>query len=96
MEIDKADPETQRDVDIMILDYLICIRIRAMLCGRTAKPEDQTQSQDGWAFNSIYHCKCASMAHPMRPCMTEENTSQIYTATRAHPPAGSADQTTAT
>lgn len=55
MESDQANPGTQIEVDIMILDYLLCIAIDTALHGRAAKQQDQAESWDAnWVLNSVH------------------------------------------
>ncbi|PYI10500.1 hypothetical protein BO78DRAFT_202428 [Aspergillus sclerotiicarbonarius CBS 121057] len=55
MEPQTADPDTQIEVNLMILDYLLCITIDLVLCSGEAKNEGQ-QAHDwdlSWNFNTI-------------------------------------------
>ena len=101
MESDQANPVTQTEVDIMILDYLLCIAIDTVLHGRAAKQQDQAESRGAdWVLNSV-HSKFkyprkyrADAGYPSVPCnlekdRTKERSIQIHTANRLHPPTGS-------
>ena len=55
MESDQANPVTQTEVDILILDYLLCIAIDTVLHGRAAKQQDQAESRGAdWVLNSVH------------------------------------------
>ncbi|PWY65945.1 hypothetical protein BO94DRAFT_504594 [Aspergillus sclerotioniger CBS 115572] len=55
MEFQTADPDTQIEVDLMILDYLLCVTIDLVLCSGKAKTEgQQTRDWDvSWNLNTI-------------------------------------------
>ena len=50
MDSDKANPDTQHDVDIIILDYLLCIGIDALIHGRKTG-RGHIESMDNWVLN---------------------------------------------
>ena len=55
MESRTADPDTQLEVDLMILDYLLCVTIDLVLCAGKAKDEGQ-QTHDwelSWNLKTI-------------------------------------------
>lgn len=51
---DKADPEVQSDVDTLILDYLLCNAINAILRSRIAERRGQVHSWDVTGFMSLF------------------------------------------
>lgn len=54
MDSNKADPDIQTDVDILILDYLLCTTIETILSRRIAEREgDQRQWDIDWQMNSV-------------------------------------------
>lgn len=53
MESDKADFDTQTEVDILMLDYLLCISIDTILFGSTVKEESQVECDD-WILSSVH------------------------------------------
>lgn len=58
MESPTADPDTQAEVDLMILDYLLCMAIHQVLDSGNGKFEDDTS----WSLDTIN-----SMDISMRP-----------------------------
>ncbi|RAL06303.1 uncharacterized protein BO80DRAFT_7789 [Aspergillus ibericus CBS 121593] len=65
MEFPTADPDTQIEVNLMILDYLLCITIDLVLCHGAAKSEGQ-QSHNwdlSWNLNTIDTIR-AVLLHP--------------------------------
>ena len=70
MDLNKADPDTQTDIDIMILDYLLCIAIETALSGRIAERQGhQFQWDNDWCINSINS--------ELNPPSTMQSTSRI-------------------
>lgn len=69
MDSDKANLDTQNDVDLIILDYLLCIGIDVLIHGRKTD-RGRTESWDNWVLNSI-HSKSRSRSisghGPVRP-----------------------------
>lgn len=53
MDTDRADPDIQHDVDLIILDYLLCIGIDALIHGRKMG-RGQTENWDNWVLHSIH------------------------------------------
>lgn len=49
MESPTADPDTQAEVDLMILDYLLCMAIDQVLDSGNGKVEDDTS----WSLDTI-------------------------------------------
>ena len=58
---DKADPAVQLDVDVMVLDYLVCNAINATLRSRIAERQGQLHSWDVLGFLSLSSSR--SMIH---------------------------------
>lgn len=54
MDTASADPDTQTDVNLLILDYLLCLAIEAVLSKRISEREGhQSQWDAGWLVNSV-------------------------------------------
>ena len=53
MDSDKTNTDTQHDVDLIILDYLLCIGIDVLIHGRKTG-RGHTESWDNWVLNSIH------------------------------------------
>lgn len=53
MDSDEADPNIQLDVDLMILDYLLCIGIDTLLHG-SITGQNQTACWDNWVLDSVH------------------------------------------
>ncbi|RMJ23431.1 hypothetical protein PHISP_05711 [Aspergillus sp. HF37] len=54
MDTASADPDTQTDVNLLILDYLLCLAIEAVLSKRISEREGhQSQRDAGWLVNSV-------------------------------------------
>ena len=54
MDLNKADPDTQTEVDTVVLDYLLCTAIETTISNRVAERQgQQTQWDVGWHINSI-------------------------------------------
>jgi len=61
MEIDcRANPDTQFEVDIMILDYLVCAAINAILKARIAERHGKTHTWDVDGLLMLFDSKCQS------------------------------------
>lgn len=53
MESDKADLDTQIEVDILMLDYLSCISIDTILLGSIVREESRVECDD-WVLSSVH------------------------------------------
>ncbi|RAL08430.1 uncharacterized protein BO97DRAFT_398179 [Aspergillus homomorphus CBS 101889] len=55
MDREEADPNTQREVDVLILDYLLCTAIELLICHGRARIEGQRQDyQDiDWYISTV-------------------------------------------
>lgn len=74
MDTASADPDTQTDVNLLILDYLLCLAIEAVLSKRISEREGhQSQWDAGWLVNSVNSKLPACLQGPggMRARLTE-------------------------
>ena len=71
MDSNKADPDTQADVDILILDYLTCLTIETILSERISEREGhESQWDTGWLLNSV-NSKPNILLERYWACLTE-------------------------
>ncbi|PWY66168.1 hypothetical protein BO83DRAFT_391705 [Aspergillus eucalypticola CBS 122712] len=63
MESPTADPDTQAEVDLMILDYLLCMAIDQVLDSGNGKVEDDTS----WSLDTINTIKTALLPSDTLP-----------------------------
>lgn len=59
-ENSRANPDTQFDVDIMILDYLVCTAVNATLKARIAERHGQAHSWDVEGLLLLFDSRCHS------------------------------------
>ncbi|KAL2001251.1 hypothetical protein VTN02DRAFT_1982 [Thermoascus thermophilus] len=83
-EHNRANPDTQFDVDIMILDYFVCTAVNAMLKARIAERHGQAHSWDVEGLLLLFDTfKSISSAHHSKNLITRDLEAKLQLITFA-------------